>query len=452
MTLEHLDTIIAFVVILAGVSLLVTVLTQSVSALLGLRGSNLCWGIETLLKELDPNLKVHAAAITREVLRHPLISDSTLSRFGFKLFNRWKLASVIRKDELIEILRLLARPSDEAGSGDRVDAAVSRAAVSRVPRQRGHAIGHAAEHDSQQQQSDRTRVGDATGRTPDSWQTALFNSLKQLDQEAAADLELAAAEIKKLFPDDPERAEQIISQVMRSAEQLPGIINQWFDSMMDRVSQRFVTHTRICTIIFSVLVALALHLDALKLVTQLSTDAEMRSRLVASADALTRKADEILVTPASGSSTAYLEAMKRLIRTHPTELAALGEPSGFTDLVGGREWLSSRLQNAGIQDAEKWQREYELLVPQAALLNAADNLRSIWRDKLIFQLIPDPYPIPWYNYWTPSWLHFWGILASAALLSVGAPFWFNALKTLTSFRPVLANKEQQERNGSDKDK
>ena len=139
MTLEHLDTIIAFVVILAGVSLLVTVLTQSVSALLGLRGSNLCWGIETLLKELDPNLNAHAATITREVLRHPLISDSTLSRFGFKLFNRWKLASVIRKDELIEILRLLARPSEEAGSRDGVDATVSRAAASRVPRQRGHA-------------------------------------------------------------------------------------------------------------------------------------------------------------------------------------------------------------------------------------------------------------------------------------------------------------------------
>jgi hypothetical protein len=447
MTLEHLDTIIAFVVILAGVSLLVTVLTQSVSALLGLRGSNLCWGIETLLKELDPNLNAHAATITREVLRHPLISDSTLSRFGVKLFNRWKLASVIRKDELIEILRLLARPSEEAGSRDRVDATVSGAAVSRVPRQRGHA----AEHDSQQQQSDSTREGDSTQRTPDPWRTALFNSLKQLDEEAAADLELAAAEVKKFFPGDLGRAEQIVSQVMKSAERLPGSINQWFDSVMDRVSQRFVTHTRIWTIIFSVLVAFALHLDALKIVTQLSTDAEMRSRLVASADALTKKADEILVAPASGSSTDYVQAMKRLIKTHPTELAALGEPSAFTDLAGGKSWLSSRLQTAGIQDAEKWQRDYELLVPQAALLNAADNLRSIWKDKLIFQLIPDPYPNPWYNYWTPSWLHFWGVLASAALLSVGAPFWFNALKTLTSLRPVLANKEQQERKGSDKD-
>jgi hypothetical protein len=72
------------------------------------------------------------------------------------------------------------------------------------------------------------------------------------------------------------------------------------------------------------------------------------------------------------------------------------------------------------------------------------QLRSIWKDKLTFQLISDPYPTPRYNYWTPSWLHLCGILASAALLGLGAPFWFNMLKTLTNLRPVLATKEQQQ--------
>ena len=61
-----------------------------------------------------------------------------------------------------------------------------------------------------------------------------------------------------------------------------------------------------------------------------------------------------------------------------------------------------------------------------------------------FQLIPDPYPQPFYNYWTPSWLHLWGVIASAALLSLGAPFWFNMLKSMSNLRPVLANKQAQE--------
>jgi hypothetical protein len=79
MTLEHFDTIFAFVVIITGVSLLVTTMTQMVSAFLGLRGTNLRWGIKTLVENLDSSLAKHAPIIAEKVLHHPLISDSTLS-------------------------------------------------------------------------------------------------------------------------------------------------------------------------------------------------------------------------------------------------------------------------------------------------------------------------------------------------------------------------------------
>ena len=415
MILERLDTIIAFVVILAGVSLLVTVFTQVVSAFLGLRGTNLRWGIETLLKELDPSLKAYAATITEHVLHHPLISDSTLSRMGFKLLDRWKLASAIRKEELIEILYLLVQPAQGTKSRDRAGA-----------------------------------EGDSARHTADPWRAALLKSFEQFNQKPADKLTLAASEIKKVFGEDSAKAEQVIAQLMRTAGQFPGNIDRWFDAMMDRVSQRFATQTRVWTIIFSVVVAFALHLDAQKLLVRLSTDAEMRSRLIASADALSNRAGEILVPSADGASTAYVQAMKRLIDAHKTELSTLGEPPGFTDLSGARKWLSTRLKAANIQDAEKYQQEYDALVPQAALLKAADNLQAIWEENLAFQLIPDPYPTPWYDYSALGWSHLWGTLASAALLSLGAPFWFNALKTLSNLRPVLASREQKEREASDK--
>jgi hypothetical protein len=61
MTLEHFDTLLAFVVILAGVSLLVTILVQMTSALFGLRGSNLRWGLKTLLARVGGvDLPMHA--------------------------------------------------------------------------------------------------------------------------------------------------------------------------------------------------------------------------------------------------------------------------------------------------------------------------------------------------------------------------------------------------------
>jgi hypothetical protein len=394
MTLEHFDTLFAFVVILAGVSLLVTVLVQMVSAFLALRGSNLRWGLKTLLAHADPELAKHAKAIAEKVLHHPLISDSTFSKAS-GLLSRWRLASAIRKEELVEILRCFAQPS---------------------------------------------RPGEPA-KALEPWEAALHQAFDTLTPESAAKLTDAVPKLKQIFGDDCALSERVLAPLLDAAE-LPAQIDRWFDSVMDRTAQRFVMHTRLWTVIFSFVLAFALHLDAFRLLTQLSTDAELRARLVASADVLTRKADEVL-PPATAAAT-HLAAMKELIRAHPKELGALPEPAGFTDLDGAKAWLTAELQTAGISDAKPWLTQYESTLAQEPLRTSAANLRSILDDKLKFQLIPDPYPQPFYNYWTPSWLHLWGVIASAALLSLGAPFWFNMLKTLSNLRPVVAHKEKQE--------
>ena len=45
--------------------------------------------------------------------------------------------------------------------------------------------------------------------------------------------------------------------------------------------------------------------------------------------------------------------------------------------------------------------------------------------------------------WTsePWWQQIPGVLLTAGLLSLGAPFWFSMLKQLTGLRPVLATKQ-----------
>jgi hypothetical protein len=44
-----------------------------------------------------------------------------------------------------------------------------------------------------------------------------------------------------------------------------------------------------------------------------------------------------------------------------------------------------------------------------------------------------------------SMKNFLGVLLSAGLLALGAPFWYNALKTLTSLRPQVATRHDQQR-------
>jgi hypothetical protein len=403
MSLEHLDTIIAFVAVITGISLLVTTLTQCVSAFLGLRGTNLFWGIKTLLVNADPALEKHATVIARQILHHPLISDSTLSGRSHDFFGRWKYASAIRKEELLQIVRMLGRPDDAEAHGS------------------------------------------------EAWRAALRNAMDRLVPAEGEKLMLVLPEIKKLFPDDPAKVELVMAQLIPTAERLTAELDGWFHSVMDRVSQRFAMHTRCWTIIFSVIVAFLLQLDAFKLFTTLSTDADLRARLTASANALTQKAGEILATPAGSGADLYISAMKQLIASNPDSFKGLPEPAGFSTLDGGEQWLMTQFGTAHPADLERWRQAYEGQVSRLTLQSAVQNLNATVKGQLAYQLLPDPYPSPIYRDWTFAKRALWGILASAALLSLGAPFWFNLLKTMSNLRPTLANKVTKERQDSEAD-
>ena len=49
MTLEYVDTILAFIVVMLLLSLLITVRVQLVVSFLNLRGGSLLWGVEQIL-------------------------------------------------------------------------------------------------------------------------------------------------------------------------------------------------------------------------------------------------------------------------------------------------------------------------------------------------------------------------------------------------------------------
>ena len=338
--LDHLDTLISFVVIISGLSLVVTTLTQMASAALGLRGSNLRWGLRTLIEQIDPELRDHATTLAERVLHHPLVSDSTFSGFRTRLIARWKLASTIRKEELIEILHRLA--SAEGG-------------------------------------------GTTTGS--DAWRIALQSALDRFDRGAVEQLVATVRDVKALPAGGGGIADLSVDQMFKASALLPKQLDQWFTPVMDRVSQRFALHTRIWTVMFSFALAFALHLDSFRVMSQLASDAELRARVSTSADALATRAE--LTAPST---------------------------TGVPDAAATRE----------------------------DLLGGAERLRSLLSDQMTFRLVPDPYPTPFYEYWKPTWSHLFGIVMTGILLSLGAPFWFNALKALCNLRPTLANKITKE--------
>src|SRR3954466_14791117 len=122
--LAYLDTLIGFSIVMLVMSLLITILTQIVSALVNHRGSNLLWGLKTLFANINPKqfpkLTANAEAVAHSVLTHCLISDSWFSGnkvalwIGRKvpllhrLVQRYELAGAIRPSELSGILQHLA--------------------------------------------------------------------------------------------------------------------------------------------------------------------------------------------------------------------------------------------------------------------------------------------------------------------------------------------------------
>jgi len=223
-------------------------------------------------------------------------------------------------------------------------------------------------------------------------------------------------------------------------------MENWFDNVMDRVSQIFIRHTRISTIFFSIIVAFTLHLDIFSLFHQIYNDAELRASLVATNNAILNQAEEVI-----GSSSVipavYKNSILQLKRQDETRITdALGDPPAFNSREDGENWIREKL--AGNEHTDSLVIKYGELI-NTNLSNSVEKMKdraySIKDEleKTKLQLVPEPYPGLLKSSFGEN--HFWGVLIMAAFLSLGAPFWFKALKTMSTLRPILAEKEDKEK-------
>jgi len=235
------------------------------------------------------------------------------------------------------------------------------------------------------------------------------------------------------------------TKVVEHLRSINNSVNQWFDSVMIRTSQSFVRTTRLWTVIFSIIVAFSFHLDFFDLFDQIYKDPEIRSKLVASSEALLNQAQEVVGT-SSIVPAIYVDAISQLKSEDTTGFSEkLGvPPKTFMSRVDGENWIREQLV-----DSEKvglLVRQYEAIVDT----NVSNSL-DILKDRAYsilgvlnntgLKLIPQPYP-GFLKYSINR--HFFGVLIMVAFLSLGAPFWFNALKTLSALRPLLSSKEEKE--------
>jgi hypothetical protein len=405
--LEQLDTVIAFATVMLMLSLLVTTVVQMAISVSNLRGKCLLEGTEQLLTQLYPDLKGQAHAIAKKVLTHSAIGERAASlrdllpeRFRAVVRLPTNLAVAIRPEELILVLKELAE--------------------------------------------DGTAFDPATRESI----KTLFNSTPgKGSPEMVAKAEELLKKLEGQFPNQAQDLKNAVENVLGSTQSIVVKVDAWFDTVMDRTSEIFKYYTRQVTVVVAVLLALLLHVDSLAILDQLSQDEDLRARLVQMNDTAQESAKKVIAMEDQPLAT---QAIQNLARDEKqpevmkTVAALCAQPdvnlcfAGLKMRQDGETWLNKSLPEPKQRVLEAYEKEFTV-VTQAHLKSLGQSFQEL-QDHLAetqLAIVPEPIPWPWQF---KSWRNLFGVVMTAFFLSLGAPFWYNALRKLSDLRPIVARR------------
>jgi hypothetical protein len=399
MGLENLDTVMSFAAVMLLLSLQVTILVQAVIAVSGLRGWNLEKSLTELLKQINPELKLedYATKLSQAVLEHPALTHIR----GLWGKGRQRKATAIRPEELLRVLTDLA-----TNSSSKLDSATQKVVADALQKT-------------------------VPGETP----------------ELAAKAGDLVSELTRLLPGYPLAVEAAVDRAFKKEQQIEVEIRTWFNTIMDRSTERFIIYSRWITAAIAFLLVLLLHIDSIQVFKQLSTKSDVRTSIVQQVDATLDRAGSMLtaVKEPKPLASEAIRAMKEDLKD-PADLQVLGMvPDNLATRRAGEEWLTKQPQLTGSKLTkaleaydDRFKKATDAHLKQLGV--SFDEVRSRL-DQTGLQIIPKPIP-SWNTYC--QGLHLLGVIMTGLFLSLGAPFWFNALSQLANLRPVLAEKIQKQ--------
>jgi hypothetical protein len=411
--LQELDVLIGFVVVISVASLLIMVATQAISSCLALRGRNLRDALVALFYKISSD-RNKATELAEKILLDPMYSDSALS-----MNNPWagwlKFSSAIRPDECLQLIKAIANSSTTQPLRDYANELLTQLAA-----------------------SPELKAAEAT-------KTAI-----QAAQPAPGELALVL------------QYQRAILEATQASIQIE--LQNWekqFNSAQDRAAQWFTMNSRWWTVGLSFVAAFLLQLDTFELFKRISSDDALRNGLVNLSTAVEKRADEAMDEFSPG--TVYYAVLKQMHEGDVDVKTFLPpqEIDGQT-YAAATAWLNSQ---AALSKTPLDKEKQGQLIER---FSAAVQTKS--RERLDFarqefgtiaglygqsklQLLPVPYFQDWPQFFGYSrdtqFRHLFGMLATGMLLALGAPFWFNLLKSLTNLRSSLAQSIDKEENKSE---
>lgn len=405
--LQQIDTAIAFTVVMLMLSLIVTAAVQVISALTDLRGRNLASGLANLLNQIEPDLRAElgrkstiAEHIANAVVRHPAIAHA-----GTR-------AKAVSQSELVSVLEDLCSDSPAAAIEDQAKQRLKALLDRRIPR---------------------------TNRA----------------------VAIADAVVKQLNPDFPGQEAKVkaaLDSAFGTVSKLEHEVGRWFDTVMNRLSDIFTRKTRIITVAISALIVIVLHIDSGEILRQIVQSPELRAKLTAMSDGALVQADKIFDN--SERAAAALDAMKKAYAEKAAQdaksedaaiEAVLGKmPAHLTRCVDGRNALLEA--SKGLVKQQQILDQFDMECQdktRQAMGSSYDEIRGLRTDldKTELKIIPtqvgdETVFRTWREWWAAYGVrrHLAGALVTILFLSLGAPFWYNALRQLSNLKPAIAEK------------
>ena len=208
----------------------------------------------------------------------------------------------------------------------------------------------------------------------------------------------------RLINDDLRKQLQILMDTAGNLVDVRLLIENWFNNTMDRVSGWYKRRTQLVVIVCSLVIVLVANADSIMLVNTLSTNAEVRSLLVAGAEAYVQ---DNPAPPTTAPDTDPAPVTDDRFEQQLNYLLELGNQAGSYDIIG---WCINL------------QTEPELVNP------CQDDPRRLPHRGDLGAIISK----------------IAGLLMTALLISLGAPFWFDILQKIINLRgtgisPVVAD-------------
>ena len=439
--LDSLDTLIAFVLIMLVVSLLITIAVQMVASVLNLRGLNLLKGLARTFTTIAPDLEAQSKDLANSILKGRLVSDSFLP--NWPILRWWRHTTAIRPDEVFDSIHRIA---------------IGQKNATEEMRQNAQNLLIALGVDKDELSDVVAETGDAQKKAKELADTA-DQVLESIPDQAARD------KIRKALKDVTDRlsaSEAALGEhIVAAASSIDAAYQKfqyWMCICEERVQQWFSMHTRIITVVFAFVFAFWLQLDAVDLFKLVSSNRAVREKLVAQSAAVTAQADKIFRDNKSVLEKAFDAWPDKNDPDVKAALAAASPPIA-AEPNDTREKFIARIDKA-LASAPNKEAHLESLrktidnVALDTLKEKAGDYAAVKTDfeNTGFDLFPINKRGRWGDTWCDNWKgHLWGVLFSVGLLSLGAPFWYNTLKNLSSLRSAVAQNMSKEQEQTQKE-